>query len=149
VFFVFQPIYGFCLVRCSACALHLLLCFRSTHIVWFDPSIVTFVPTVCITLFLDVPSSVFLDVASSGLFSLQFLLALEFSIFLWRCRIFLFLIWTCPWPLMALSSMYVFCQCVFFRLAAFSSPLDFLEIFFCFPSCFFMAFYYTEFFRIF
>ena len=50
MFFVFQPIYGFCLVRCSACALHLLLCFRSTHIVWFDPSIVTFVPTVCIRL---------------------------------------------------------------------------------------------------
>ena len=36
------------LVRCGACALHHLLGFRSTHIVWFDPSIDTFVPTVCI-----------------------------------------------------------------------------------------------------
>ena len=47
---VFQPISGFCPVRYSACARHHLLVFCSTHILWFDPSSVTFVPTDCITV---------------------------------------------------------------------------------------------------
>ena len=44
---MFQPISGFCLVRCSTCALHHLLILRSTHILWFFPSSVTCIPPIC------------------------------------------------------------------------------------------------------
>ena len=43
----FKPVSGLCLVRLSACALHDLLVLRSTHILCFGPSNVTFVPSVC------------------------------------------------------------------------------------------------------
>ena len=43
---VFHPISAFCLVRCSACALHHLLVLRSTHVRRFDQSSSMFAPTV-------------------------------------------------------------------------------------------------------
>ena len=46
---VFLPISSCCLVRCIAYALHHLLVSRTTHALWFDPSSVLFVPTVCIS----------------------------------------------------------------------------------------------------
>ena len=45
---VFQPVSGFGLVKCSACAVHHLLVLRSTHVLWSDTSSVTLVQTVCI-----------------------------------------------------------------------------------------------------
>ena len=46
---VFQPISGF-LVRCSACALHLLLVLRTTYTVCTDPYSITFLPTLCLKM---------------------------------------------------------------------------------------------------
>ena len=53
LYFVFcvPPGCVFWLVRCSACALHLLPVPRSILIQWFDPSSVLIVPAICIRLF--------------------------------------------------------------------------------------------------
>ena len=38
---MFQPISGFCIVRCSACTLNHLQVLRAPYILWFEPSSVT------------------------------------------------------------------------------------------------------------
>ena len=48
---MFQPISGFCLVRCSACALHHYLALHFAHVLQFDPSNVSCVHIVCISWF--------------------------------------------------------------------------------------------------